>query len=96
VFCVGSGQLLGSIVSKYGIQLNPCKVQAIIDMPPPSNLLQIQKLQGKANILRSFIPNYAKLSKEYMIFFNMIHVLFLSLCDLTMGIVSLNGFYRIR
>eukprot|EP00253_Pinus_taeda_P028747 PITA_28747 len=35
-------------------------------MPPPSNLLQIQKLQGKANFLRRFIPNYAELAKGYM------------------------------
>ena len=34
-------------------------------MPPPSNFLQIQKLQGKANFLRKFIPNYAELAKGY-------------------------------
>ena len=39
--------------------------QAIINLPPPSNLLQIQKLQGKANFLRRFIPNYAELAKGY-------------------------------
>eukprot|EP00253_Pinus_taeda_P016312 PITA_16312 len=65
VFCVGSSHLLGFMVSKDGIRLDPCKVQAIIDLPPPSNLLQIQKLQGKANFLRRFIPKYAKLAKGY-------------------------------
>lgn len=65
MFCIGYGHLLGFIVSKDGICLNPCKVQAIIDLPPPSNLLQIQKLQGKENFLRRFIPNYAKLAKGY-------------------------------
>jgi len=34
-------------------------------MPPPSNLLQIHKLQRKANFLRRFIPNYAELAKGY-------------------------------
>jgi len=34
-------------------------------MPPPSNLLWIQRLQGKAKFLRRFIPNYAKLAKGY-------------------------------
>jgi len=52
-------------VSKDGICLNPYKVQAIINLPPPSNLLQIQKLQGKANFLRRFIPNYTELAKGY-------------------------------
>jgi len=65
VFCVGSGRLLGFVVSKDGIRLDPCKVQVIIDMPPPSNLLQIQKLQGKEKFLRRFIPNYAELAKGY-------------------------------
>jgi len=67
VFCVGSSQLLGFVVSKDEIWLDPCKVQAIIDMPTPSNLLQIQKLQGKANFLRRFIPNYAEHAKGYML-----------------------------
>jgi len=65
VFCVSSGCFLSFVVSKDGIRLDPCKVQAIINLPPPSNLLQIQKLQGKANFLRRFIPNYAELAKGY-------------------------------
>eukprot|EP00253_Pinus_taeda_P015798 PITA_15798 len=65
VFCVGSGQLLGFVVSKYGIQLDPTKVQAILDLLPPLNLLQLQRLQGKANFLRSFIPNYAELARGF-------------------------------
>ena len=64
-FCVSSGCLLGIVISKDGIRLDPCKVHAIIDLPPPSSSLQIQKLQGKANFLRRFIPNYAELAKGY-------------------------------
>eukprot|EP00253_Pinus_taeda_P009010 PITA_09010 len=52
-------------VSKDEILLDLCKFQAIIDLPPPSNLLQIQKLQGKAKFLRRFIPNYVELAKGY-------------------------------
>jgi len=65
VFCVGSGRLLGFVVSKDGIRLDPIKVQAILDLPPPSNLLQIQRLQGKANFLRRLILNYVELAKGY-------------------------------
>ena len=65
VLCVGPGRLLGFVVSKKGIRLDPFKVQAILDMPPPSNFLQIQRLQGKANFLRRFIPHYAELAKGY-------------------------------
>eukprot|EP00253_Pinus_taeda_P019674 PITA_19674 len=65
VFCVSSGRLLGFVVSKDGIRLDPCNVQEIIDLPPPSKLIQIQKHQGKENFLRRFIPNYAELAKGY-------------------------------
>ncbi len=34
-------------------------------MPPPSNFLKIQKLQGKEKFLRRFIPNYVELAKGY-------------------------------
>ena len=65
MFCVGSGRLLSFVVSKDKIRLDPIKVRAILDLPPPSNLLQIQRLQGKANFLRRFIPNYVELAKGY-------------------------------
>ena len=57
--------MLGFVVSKEGIRINPLKVQAILDLPVPANLLQIQKLQGKANFLRRFIPNYAEMAKGF-------------------------------
>jgi len=34
-------------------------------LPSPSNLCQLQILQGKANLLRRFISNYAKLTKYF-------------------------------
>jgi hypothetical protein len=52
VFCVESGQLLGFIVSIHGIQVDPLKVQVILNLPPPSTLRQLQSLQGKENFLR--------------------------------------------
>ena len=65
VFCVDSGRLLGFIVSKGGIRLDPLKVEAIINLPSPSSLYQLQILQGKANFLRRFIPNYAEVAKGF-------------------------------
>ncbi|MCP6210323.1 reverse transcriptase domain-containing protein, partial [Klebsiella pneumoniae] len=37
VFGVTSGKLLGYIVLAKGIEVDPTKVQAIMDMPPPQN-----------------------------------------------------------
>jgi hypothetical protein len=59
VFCVTAGCLLGFIVSQHGITVDPLKVQAIMEIPPPRNLRQLQSLQGKANFLRRFVPDYA-------------------------------------
>ena len=60
-----SRRLLGFIVSKDGIRLNPLKVQAIINLSPPANLHQLQSLQGKANFLRRFVVNYAELTNGF-------------------------------
>ena len=60
-----SGHLLGFIVSKDGIRLYPLKVEAIVNLPSPSLLYQLQSLQGKANFLRCFISNYAEVAKGF-------------------------------
>ena len=66
VFCVTSGRLLGFIVSKNGIMIDPFKVEAILKLPPPRNIRQLQSLQGKANFLRRFLANFAEVTKGYM------------------------------
>jgi hypothetical protein len=58
VFCVIAGCLLSFIVSQSGIIVDPLKVQAITEIPPPRNLRQLQSLQGKANFIRRFVPDY--------------------------------------
>eukprot|EP01018_Ginkgo_biloba_P033653 Gb_38596 [translate_table: standard] len=47
VFGAISGKLLGFIVSRRGIEVDPAKVRAITEMPPPRNLKQLRSLQGK-------------------------------------------------
>jgi len=65
VSCIETGQLLGFVVSKAGIHVDPSKVESIIKLPPPSSLRQLQSLQGKANFLRRFIQNYAEITKGF-------------------------------
>jgi hypothetical protein len=52
-------------MSIHGIRVDPLKVEAILNLPPPSTLHQLQSLQGKANFLSRFIPNYAELTKGF-------------------------------
>jgi hypothetical protein len=61
-FCVESGQLIGFIVSRQGIRVDPLMVEEILNLPPPSTLHQLQGLQGKENFLLRFIPNYAEIT----------------------------------
>ena len=66
IFGVESGRLLGFIVANDGILLDPLKFEAIMKLPPPRTILQLQSLQGKANFLRRFIVNYAEITKGFM------------------------------
>ena len=59
------GHILGFIVSKDGIHLDPINVEAIVNLPSPSSLHQLQILQGKANFLRRFILNYAEVAQGF-------------------------------
>jgi hypothetical protein len=65
IFCVESDRLLGFIISRQGIQVDPLKVEAILNLPPPSTLHQLQSLQGKENFLRRFIQNYAEITRGF-------------------------------
>jgi hypothetical protein len=61
-----SGHILGFIFSTTGIMVDPLKVEVIVQLPPPCTVPQLQSLQGKANFLRRFIANYAKITKGFM------------------------------
>jgi hypothetical protein len=65
VFCVKSDQLLGFIISIHGILFDSLKVEALLNLPSPSTLRQLQSLQGKANVFHCFIPNYTELMKGF-------------------------------
>jgi hypothetical protein len=54
-FRVPSGKLLGYIVSAHGIETNPMKVKAILDMGPPRALRDAQKLMRSLASLSWFI-----------------------------------------
>jgi hypothetical protein len=44
IFCVESGRLLGFIISRQGIRVDPVKVEGILNLSPPSTLCQLQSL----------------------------------------------------
>ena len=46
--------------------MDPLKVKAIVNLPPPCSIRQLQSLQGKSNFLRHFIINYSNITKGFM------------------------------
>jgi len=50
--------------------VDPLKVEAILQLPPPRTIRQLQGLQGKDNFLHRFIVNYANITKGFMRFLN--------------------------
>ena len=55
VFGVASGEFLGFMVSQRGIEANPEKVRAIINMASPSTVKEVQKLTGRIAALNRFV-----------------------------------------
>ena len=54
-FRVKSGKLLGFIVSQKGIEVDPKKVKAILEMPEPRTERQVRGLLGRLNYITGFI-----------------------------------------
>ena len=67
VFCISAGRLFGFIMSQQGICVDPLKVQAIKEVPPPRTLRKLQILQGKANFLRCFILDYTTCAQGFLL-----------------------------
>uniref|UniRef100_A0A2N9GRH3 Integrase catalytic domain-containing protein n=1 Tax=Fagus sylvatica TaxID=28930 RepID=A0A2N9GRH3_FAGSY len=53
VFGVSSGKFLGFMVLQHGIEANPDKIKAILEMSPPKTVKEVQSLTGKAAALNS-------------------------------------------
>ena len=55
VFGVPAGKLLGFIVSERGIEVNPEKIKAILNITRPTCLKDVQRLAGSAAAVSRFI-----------------------------------------
>ena len=54
-FGVSVGKFLGFIVNNRGIEANPDKIKAVLDMPPPSSIKEVQCLTGRIAALSRFV-----------------------------------------
>ena len=54
-FGVSAEQFLGFIVNHLGIEANPDKIKAVLDMPSPSGIKEVQRLTGRIAALSRFV-----------------------------------------
>jgi len=60
---VTQGRLLGHIVSKVCVKIDPERVATIDKVPKPKNVKGIQYFFGQVNFLRRFVTNFAEISR---------------------------------
>ena len=73
VFEVTAGKFLGFMVSQRGIEVNPEKVQTIMELEPPRTVKEVQSLNGKIAAINRFI---SKATDKCLPFFHTLRKLF--------------------
>ena len=63
IVCATSIPLLGSIVDRQGIQVNPKRTQGIDKYPMPTNLKALKRFLGMTGYVRKYIKDYAKIAQ---------------------------------
>ena len=62
-FSKTSIKFLGYIVSDQGIEVDPDKIDAIVNMSPPIDITSLRRFLRMINQLAKFLPNLAKITK---------------------------------
>ncbi|GJW05677.1 reverse transcriptase domain-containing protein [Tanacetum coccineum] len=65
-FAMEEGKFLGYVVTSEGIRANPEKAKAVMDMPSPKTLKQMQSLSGKLAALNRFLSKSAERSLPFL------------------------------
>ncbi|KAL5551148.1 hypothetical protein UlMin_001324 [Ulmus minor] len=62
---VSSGKFLGFMVNHRGIEANPAKIQALLDMEPPRKIKEVQRLTRRIAALNRFISRATDRCKPF-------------------------------
>jgi hypothetical protein len=65
VFGIHKGKVLGCLVLTKGIEVNPDKIKALIEMQDRDSVKDVQKLTGRVVALNIFIPRAAERSLPF-------------------------------
>ncbi|KAL0434786.1 UNVERIFIED_CONTAM: Retrovirus-related Pol polyprotein from transposon [Sesamum radiatum] len=64
-FGVSGGCFIGFMVTQWGIEANPDKINAIMDMRPPTSINEVQQLTGRIAALSRFISKSTEKGLSY-------------------------------
>ena len=67
VFEVSAGKFLSFIVNSRGIKANPDKIKVVLDMLPPSNVKDIQRLTGRIDALSHFVSKASDKCQAFLL-----------------------------
>ena len=59
-FYLDEGKILGFIVSKKGIYIDPERIEEIKRIPFPHNKKDMQSFLGKINFVKKFVPDFSQ------------------------------------
>jgi hypothetical protein len=65
VFGIHKGKVIGCLVSTKGMEANPDKINALIEMQDPVSVKDVQKLTGRVTTLNRFIPRAVERSLPF-------------------------------
>jgi hypothetical protein len=65
IFGFHKGKVLGCLDSTKGIEANPDKIKALVEMQDPVSVKDVQKLTGRVAALNRFIPRAAERSLPF-------------------------------
>jgi hypothetical protein len=63
IFVVDEGNILGFVVSKEGIMIEPERTESISKIPFPHNKKSMQSFLGKINFVHRFVPSFSETVK---------------------------------
>ena len=62
IFCAPFGILLGHVVCKQGLMMDPAKIAIIVNLPPSKSFKQLRTTLGHTGYYRKFIQGYAQIT----------------------------------
>jgi len=68
---VRSGKFLAFMISSHGIEANPDKIRAVLNMKPPQNIGEVQRLTGCIVTLGRFMSLSSDANRSFTSFNNM-------------------------